>query len=100
MMMLSITFWLSDGHVNQATDSFSSESFYGSNLLRLAEGLVSFSLVTITIVIVNNIVSIVAIINGSFRILKVVSINICKLICEIIKIALWEVNIQKYIRSY
>ena len=95
MMMLSITFWLSDVHIHSDTASFSSKSFYDSDLLRLAKGLVIFSLVTITIVIVNNIVSIVAIINGSYRILKVVSINRCKLVREIIKIALWETNLQK-----
>lgn len=75
-MMLSIPLWL-------------------SNLLRLAKVLVIFSLVTISIVIVNNIVSIVAIINGRFRILKCVSINRRKLVYEIIQIALWEFNLQK-----
>lgn len=75
-MMLSIPLWL-------------------SHLLRLAKELVIFSLVTISIVIVNNIVSIVAIINGRFGILIVVSINRRKLVYEIIQIALWEVNLQK-----
>ena len=75
-MMLSIPLWL-------------------SNLLRLAKVLVILSLITISIVIVNNIVSIVAIINGRFGILIVVSINRRKLVYEIIQIALWEVNLQK-----
>ena len=80
-MLIAIIFWLSEIHIMSASfkAKLRDSSFYDTDLHNVAKGLVITSIVTITIIIVNNIVTIIATINGMYRTLITVSTYIVSL---------------------